>query len=395
MTTIHLPDYTQGHALAQDFYRRKDIFRLDMEMLQNRWCCAGHVSDIPAAGDYLTAELGDDSAIVVRGDDGVVRAMANVCRHRGSRICMAARGHAAVLICPYHAWTYHLDGRLRHAREMADGFDPGAHGLKALPVAVIGGLVFVSFGDRPPGLERARDALLGMTGCFGWDRAKVAVRKTYPVQANWKLAMENYHECYHCGPAHPEFTQHHVLARPGGRRIGGRDVEAWGATPDGQEVVRVMHSPMAEGTQTGSRTGAALAPLMGRAAYDGNCIFAELGFLSAFLAYPDYGVIYRFLPKSVLETEMEVLWLVDARAEAGRDYDPQELCWLWDVTSQADKQIIERNQLGVLSRAYQPGPYSKMEPGTRQYVERYVNELALFAGGGGEMTRARCMPCAT
>jgi Rieske 2Fe-2S family protein len=85
---------------------------------------------------------------------------------------------------------------------------------------------------------------------------------------------------------------------------------------------------------------------------------------------------------------MEVLWLVDAQAEEGRDYDTEALSWLWDVTSQADKQIIERNQQGVLSRAYRPGPFSKMEPGTRQYVERYVSELAALANapghGGGE-----------
>jgi len=380
MNTIHLPRYEEGRSLARAFYQLPDIFQLDMEMLQNRWVCAGHVSDIPDAGDFMTAELGVESAIVARGGDGVVRAMANVCRHRGSRICTVARGHAPVLTCPYHAWTYHLDGRLRHAREMGERFDAAAHGLKALPVAVIGGLVFVSFGDRPPGLERAREALLGMTGHFGWEQAKVAVRKRYSVRANWKLVLENYHECYHCGPAHPEFAQLHVLARPGGRRIGAADVEAWGAAPDGQETVRVMHSPMADGTQSGSRTGASLAPLMGRAAYDGGCVFAELGFLSAFLAYPDYGVIYRFLPTSVLETEMEVLWIVDAGAQEGRDYDPEALCWLWDITSLADKQIIERNQLGVLSRAYRPGPFSKMEPATRQYVERYVNEIGALAG---------------
>jgi Rieske 2Fe-2S family protein len=282
-----------------------------------------------------------------------------------------------VLTCPYHAWTYHLDGRLRHAREMAENFDPAQHGLLPLPIAIIGGLIFTSFGGHPPGLEKALPALAGMTGRYGWENARIAVRKTYTVRANWKLALENYHECYHCGPAHPEFTQLHVLARPGGRRIGTDDVETWPANPDGQEVVRVMHSAMAETTSTGSRTGAPLAPLMGHARYDGTCMFAELGFLSAFLAYPDYGVIYRFLPKNVLETEMEVLWIVDSGAQEHRDYDPEALTWLWDITSQADKKIIERNQQGVLSRAYRPGPFSRMEPATQMFVERYVQEVAL------------------
>jgi phenylpropionate dioxygenase-like ring-hydroxylating dioxygenase large terminal subunit len=105
-------------------------------------------------------------------------------------------------------------------------------------------------------------------------------------------------------------------------------------------------------------------------------VFAELGFLSAFLAYPDYGVIYRFIPRDVLRTDVEVLWLVHGDAQPGADYDPDALVWLWDVTSLADKTIIERNQDGVLSRAYRPGPFSLMEPGTRAFVERYVSELA-------------------
>jgi Rieske 2Fe-2S family protein len=365
-----------GHTLAQPFYTSPDIFARDLDLLLGRWTCVGHASDIPRSGDYMTAELGLESAIIVRQANGDIRAMANVCRHRGSRVCIKPRGHAALLTCPYHAWSYHLDGSLRQAREMPEGFDAATHGLAPLPITVIGGLIFISFTANPPALDRAGPALAAMTSQFGWDKARVACRKTYTVRANWKLAMENYHECYHCAPAHPEFSILHALARPGVRKITDQDVEAWGATPDGQEVYRVMHSQLADGSHTGSRTGQALAPLMGQAAYDGDCVFGELGFLSAFLAYPDYGVTYRFIPRDVLQTEMEVIWLVDASAEEGRDYVTDELTWLWDVTSVADKTIIERNQAGVLSRAYQPGPFSLMEPGTRQYVERYVGELA-------------------
>jgi Rieske 2Fe-2S family protein len=221
-----------------------------------------------------------------------------------------------------------------------------------------------------------------MTRRYGWDAARIAVRKTFTVSSNWKLALENYHECYHCAPAHPEFSVLHPLSRPGNRRIGPRDFEAWSPAPDGREMFRLMHSALADGIETGSRDGKAVGPLMGDASYGGECIFAELGFLSAFLAYPDYGVIYRFIPREVLRTEMEVIWLVKDDAVEGRDYDPAALTWLWDVTSVADKTIIERNQAGVLSRAYRPGPFSKMEPGARQYVERYVGEMARLAQAG-------------
>ncbi len=386
-----------GHALEQAFYVRPDVFERDLELLLDRWICAGHESEIAEAGDYLLAELGAESAIVVRGEDGVARALANVCRHRGSRICDQARGHVTRLTCPYHAWSYHLDGRLRAAREMPAGFDPAAHGLLELPLSMIGGLIFISFGAAPPSLEVAAPALAAMTSHYGWARARVAERRRYSVAANWKLVMENYHECYHCGPAHPEFSVLHALARPDARRLRSEgesladrenaavlvpDVEAWPARADAREVVRVMHSALAAGAATGSSDAGLLAPLMGAfERSDEACVFAEVGYLSAFLAYADHGVIYRFVPRGVRETEMEVLWLVDAGAKAGDDYDPDRLTWLWDVTSLADKTIIERNQAGVLSRAYRPGPFSLMEPGARLYVDRYLSDLAVQAEG--------------
>ena len=379
-----------GHALEQGFYTRQDVFARDMDLLLSGWICVGHESEVPEAGDYLLAELERESAIVVRGDDGVLRALANVCRHRGSRVCVEARGSVALLTCPYHAWSYQLDGRLRAAREMPEGFDPAAHGLKPLPLQIIGGLIFVSFASEPPSLGVAAPALAAMTDHYGWADARVAHRQSYAVAANWKLVMENYHECYHCAPAHPEFSGLHALARPGARRVRTHDqsradqaagaaqvadVEAWPVEPDGAEVVRVMRSDLAAGALTGSADGGLMAPLMG-AQPDGACVFAEVGYLSAFLAYADHGVVYRFIPHAVLETRMEVLWLVDAAARQGHDYDLERLTWLWDVTSLADKRIIEMNQAGVRSRTYRPGPYSLMEPGTRAYTDRYLSELA-------------------
>ncbi|MGH7023378.1 MAG: aromatic ring-hydroxylating oxygenase subunit alpha [Caulobacteraceae bacterium] len=378
-----------GRALARDFYVRRDIFERDLDLLLSGWTLLGHESEIAAPGDWITGGFGDESAILVRGDDGEVRALANVCRHRGSRICVEAAGSAAVFTCPYHAWSYRLDGTLRAAREMPEGFDPSAHGLKLLPLAIVGGLMFVSFGDAPPSLEEAATALTAMTDHYGWGRARIAARRSYSVAANWKLALENYHECYHCGPAHPEFSVLHALARPNARRVrdsaqsqadraGGvavADFEAWGPIRDGREVVRVMRSDLAPGAQTGSRDGGLVAPLMAPAA-DGACVFAEVGYLSAFLAYADHGLLYRFIPRGVLETEMEVIWLVDGEAREGADYDPANLTWLWDVTSLADKRIIETNQAGVLSRLYEPGPFSLMEPGARQLVDRYLADLA-------------------
>ncbi len=366
-----------GYALARGFYLDPTVFALDMGLLLYRWTYAGHVSEVPGPGDFITAELGVESAIVARNEDGALHAMANVCRHRGSRVCVVERGSASAFVCPYHAWTYRLDGSLRAAREMPPGFDLAGHGLKRLPLRVIGGLIFIAFGPSPPDLNDVAEAVEAMTGRYGWAEARIAARRRYGVAANWKLVMENYHECYHCQPAHPEFSVLHALARPGARSLeGAGDFEAWDGEPDGGEIGRVMASPLARGTLSGTRDGDLAAPPMtDDPDAVGSCVFAEVGFLSAFLAYQDYGVIYRFIPRGVLETEMEVLWLVKSDSREGADSDVERLTWLWDVTSLADKRIIETNQAGVRSRLYEPGPFSPMEPGTAAYVERYVGEL--------------------
>ncbi len=375
-----------GFSLPQGFYLDADVFERDLELLSRHWSFAGHVSELPQPGAWITSDLGRDSAVIVRGDDGAVRAFANVCRHRGSRLCEGA-GAGPFLTCPYHAWSYHLDGRLRRAREMPEVFNPSEYGLRPLPLIEIGGLLFVAFDSKPPFLDEAAPRLARALDLFGWGKAKIALRRTYEIAANWKLAMENYHECYHCAPAHPEFARLHALARPNNRmlsaepdaRSGVADFEAWDAYSGADEMARVMRSHLVAGFQTGSGDGQRLAPPMGAGGQreDGLVIFAELGPLAAFLAYPDHGVIYRFCPVAPLHTRMEVIWLVSGQAEPGRDYDPEALAWLWDVTSVADKTIIERNQAGVRDRAYRPGPFSTMEPGTRQYVERYLAEFAL------------------
>lgn len=366
-----------GHALARDFYLDPTIHVEDIDLLLDRWIFAGHLSEVGAPGDFITTELGAESAIVARDGGGALHAMANVCRHRGSRVCTEDKGSATGFTCPYHAWTYRLDGSLRAAREMPPGFDLAAHGLKRLPLRVIGGLVFISFGASPPRLDEVAAAVERITARYGWADARIAARRRYAVAANWKLVMENYHECYHCQPAHPEFAVLHALARPGARSLNGAaDFEAWEAALDGREVGRVMTSPLARDQLSGTRDGRLAAPPMTvDAEAVGACVFAEVGFLSAFLAYQDHGVIYRFIPRGVLETEMEVIWLVRGDAREGEDYDIDRLTWLWDVTSLADKRIIETNQAGVMSRHYEPGPFSPMEPGTAAYVERYIAEL--------------------
>jgi len=388
--------HSPGHALAREFYTDPHIFERDMDrIILRHWFCAAHASSVPRPGDFVVVDLGAESVIIIRTQDEKIRALLNVCRHRGSRICTAQSGKAPAgrLTCPYHAWTYDLNGRLVAARQMPEPFDRDRLGLKSLAVRVVDGLIFATFAERPLDFAPAEEALSQTARVHGWDKAKVAHREMYSIKANWKLAIENYMECYHCQPAHPEFSKRHVYARPAkqgveleqaGRRraealgIFIEDVDQYGcAAKSGSESVSVFRSALSNGVASATPDGQPIARLMGDfSGHDGNSTYFDIGPLSDFLAYADHGVIYRFIPRAVQHTEMEVIWLVHEDAVQGQDYDVERLVWLWNTTSAEDKKIVELNQAGVNSRFFEPGPYSLQEPYARRFVDWYLNELA-------------------
>jgi Rieske 2Fe-2S family protein len=322
-----------------------------------------------------------------------VRALVNVCRHRGSHVCYDDEGSSLVLICPYHAWVYDLDGSLRAARNM-DEVDPAGHGLASVHAQVIEGLIFVCFADDPPPLEDLEKTLQVPLGHYGWRKARVAHRESYSVDANWKLVTENYQECYHCRPAHPEFSRHHSTDKPDEETVELRAEAAARASAMGIEIPTISLWPAGSGpgreglgcyydaaypgSVTGSEDGQALAPLMGDfEAYDGGFTYLDVGPASFFLAYPDHGLIYLFIPREPQVTDMEVIWLVDENAREGVDYDLEKLKWMWHVTSLADKRIIDHNQQGVNSRFYRPGPYGSMETSARAFAEWYLDKIRI------------------
>jgi phenylpropionate dioxygenase-like ring-hydroxylating dioxygenase large terminal subunit len=384
----------EGCSLLQPFYAEPEIFARDIERIHmGHWLCVGHESRAAQPGDYFVFDIAGESVIVIRGKDATLRALINVCRHRGSHVCYEKEGNAKLLVCPYHAWSYELDGRLKAARHMGSTIDKAKFGLKSIHLRVLEGLVFICFADQPPALTRAERSLRASLGRYGWADARIAHREVYSVDANWKLVTENYQECYHCTPAHPEFSRHHATDKPYEETEGLRtavDAKAramgidipqlnhWDTTEGaGEEGVDVYHDAAYPGTLTGSEDGQPIAPLMGDFTdYDGGFTYVDVGPASYFLAYPDHGVVYLFIPREAQKTDMEVLWLVRADAEAGRDYEPARLAWMWDVTSIADKKIIDFNQKGVNSRFYEPGPYTPMEDPARNFIAWYLAEIA-------------------
>jgi Rieske 2Fe-2S family protein len=356
------------------------------------WLYAGHHSEIPNPGDFFLYELDGESVIISHGLDGEIRAMMNVCRHRGSHVCWEKQGNTKRFTCPYHGWTYSTEGELVAAAYMKEDFDKSTHGLKQIHIKVCFGMIFINFGENPASFDVIENDLTPFMKPYRLDQAKVAHRQSYPMKSNWKLAVENYKECYHCAIAHPEYSRAHSLALP---------QEKWQAELDamiekmpscGLNSGEMNHSytrgdefgadrayehyPLLRGHVTGSQDGKPLAPLLGDITdYDGGVHDFKIGPLLFGLCYPDHVVLYNFKPISKDYSDCEITWLVNGSSVEGKDYDKEKLIWLWDVTTKADKGIIEHNQAGVSSRMFEPGPFSTFEDSTQRWVAWYLDSI--------------------
>ena len=382
-----------GCSLEQRFYTDPEIYALDLECIVMRnWIFTGHQSQLAEAGDYLVLNVASESAIVVRSKEGGIKAFANVCRHRGSIVCLGKSGNTRKFECPYHGWMYDTDGNLIAARNMPEDFDRASYGLHKVPVEIVHGLIFICFCDTPPSIEGARRDMAEPLAMFDFENLKVAAQKTYPISANWKLAVENYQECYHCAVAHPEYAKMHTLMLEGKRRqlIQSHMLENMGAcglktieidyidtkARPGETGFGYSRSALFEGYKTGSKDGQPVAPLLGNlTGYDGGASDITFGPFSFFLAYSDHVVGYVFTPVDAKNCQCRIYWLVRGDAVEGKDYDRDELMWLWDVTTCADEIIIVNNWKGVNSKYYQPGPFSGMEKEEQRFVDWVLQEL--------------------
>jgi len=385
-----LDSWQPGHALPRALYHDPEVYEAEIRRIfLKSWHYVGHASQVPGRGDYFLFEIAGESVIIVRDGEGRVNALLNVCRHRGSRICDAPAGRESRLTCKYHGWTYGLDGSLKALGFAPEGIDKSRYGLKRLQARVFQGLIFINFDPDAVPFDVIENDLGPLLAPWDLAHAKIAHRQNYPISANWKLTVENYCECYHCLPAHPEYSVGHgraiprqdcevkleeVLARS--QQVGlsrGQTRHSWldaGALGTDRDFERY---PLLRGHLTGSRDGKPVAPLMGSiTGYDGGATDLHIGPMTFGLAYCDHIVLYRFTPRGLRNTDCEITWLVNEAAVEGRDYDRAALTWLWDVTTLADKTIIERNQAGVDSRFYEPGPLSPMEEFTQRFMEWYV-----------------------
>ena len=374
---MKIENYVPGFSLSQSFYKDPDIFALEIEnIFHQHWLFAGHLSQIEKTGDFFTVDVGKESIIIVRSKTGEVKAYANVCRHRGSRLCLETRGSKKLFTCPYHAWSFNLDGDLVSVRNMPDDFDLSENGLHKVHIELIGGLIFISLAHKPLSLSNLRKDLTPLLDLFGFDRLKLAAHKSYPIEANWKLAVENYQECYHCTPSHQEFAKIHAMARDPKNfvamkaaylnlisespKVAELSFYFEHAAP-GQEGYQYDRNPLLPGNVSGTLGGKPAAPLLGKlTGYDGGASELMIGPVTFFLIYDDHIVGYRFFPTDINNCVCDIFWLVHEDAEENKDYALEQLTWLWDVTTIADKTIIMNNQKGCLLYT-SPSPRDKRQ----------------------------------
>ncbi|KXU39126.1 Rieske (2Fe-2S) protein [Ventosimonas gracilis] len=393
-TAAMLKERDHNFSLPQPFYCDDRLFDIDMqEIFGKEWLIAGMTCEIPAKGHFISLQIGKNPIVVVRGAEGKIHAFHNVCRHRGSRLCVTDKGKVAKLVCPYHQWTYELDGRLLFAgTEMGADFDMAQYGLKPVNVKSAGGYIFVSLAENPPAIDDFLRTLEHYMEPYDMENTKVAVESRLIEQANWKLVMENNRECYHCNGSHPELLKTLLewddVTDPRASQAFKDQVAACTKRWDADKIPyahasfglrnRIVRMPLLDGTVSMTLDGKpGCNKLMGRIKDPDLGSMRILHLPHAWNhCMADHMIVFTVWPISAQESLVITKWLVHKDAVEGQDYDPQRLREVWDATNVQDRRLAEENQRGINSTAYQPGPYSKTyEFGVINFLDWYSERM--------------------
>ena len=354
-------------TLERRYYISPEVFELELDRIfSTRWLYAGRSSAVSEPGRFFLFEQSSESVIVLRDGDHRVRAFHNTCRHRGTRLTDEAEGSFSRSIqCPYHAWTYGLDGALIGAPFMdeVDGFCKGDYPLHAVRVAEWEGGVFLCLDPEAPPFETAFAPLIGKFDRWHWGALEVAHRVVYEIEANWKLVFQNYSECYHCPGLHPQLN----------RLTPFRD--AWNDLEEGPFLGGPMKMSIDGGsmTMTGRRCAPPLPGIEGQhlSLVQYYTIFPNL-LLSL---HPDYVLVHRIEPRAVDRTRIVCDWLFHPDAMSDPDFDASDAIEFWNTTNTQDWRVSELSQRGISSRAYTPGPYSELESMIAAWDREYLRAL--------------------
>ena len=368
-------------TLPGSAYRSEEFFAREREGIFFReWVCVGREETIADAGSYLLVDLIGESLLVVRTREGSVRAFHNVCRHRGSRLviddaetsdvaglpCAAGRFKGSI-VCPYHSWTYGLDGDLRNAPFLneSDGLRKEQLPLFSVDVETWGGFVFVNLLRDRSGQAPARDLLAELAEIpdrlahYPLPELRTGRRITYEVASNWKCVVENFNECYHCGPVHPELCE-----------IVPAFKDAGGGALDWDNGI-----PHREGATTFTFSGTtARAPFPGlddaeRVRHKGELVYPNL----MVSVSPDHVAAFTLWPSGPSRTRIDCDFLFHPDEIQKDSFDPSDAVEFWDLVNRQDWRICESVQSGMSSRVFSTGYYAPMEDAS-QDIRRYLSE---------------------
>jgi Rieske 2Fe-2S family protein len=358
---------TAVFTLPGSYYTAPDVYAAEQaRIFGGRWVCVGRSEEVAGPGDYVLAELAGESLIVVRDRGGRLHAHYNVCRHRGTRMCDEERGSfGETIMCPYHAWTYSLDGRLSAARHMQDapGFDKADWPLRSAAAAEWEGYIFLNLSERPEPFATAYAPLAGRFAEWGMAELRRGARAVYDVAANWKLIVENYSECYHCPLIHPALVELSPWQS-------GRNDLAEGPFLGG--YMDLTHD--SQSMTTGGHTSR--PPLPGLSAENVRRVYYYALFPNMLLSlHPDYVMAHTLWPQGPGRTRIICEWHFAPAAIADPAFSPDDAVSFWDMTNRQDWRVCELSQLGVSSRAYTPGPFSQAEGLLWQFDQEYLRAL--------------------
>jgi len=349
----------QARMLPAAVYTAAAILALENRALFARqWLSIARAEDFSATGSFVTHEIANERILVVRDAAGALRAFYNVCRHRGARLVTEARGQLrSAIACPYHAWSYGLDGRLLRAPHMDVSGQADALALASLPLLTQDGFVFVNL-DAEAGVLPALSAM----SRYGLERLRCVRKLEYTVECNWKIVCENYSECYHCPGVHPQL---HRLSDLSGE--GFEDEPGYNGGP----------MRLRPGFDTLSLSGrSAWARISGEAASEPGLIYYYLIYPNLMLGiHPDYLLTHRVWPLAPSRSRVECELFLSPETAAAPGLDAADVVDFWDLTNRQDWALCERVQAGASSLGYRPGPYHPSERCVHAFDRWYATWL--------------------
>ena len=343
---------TRPMTLPGRYYTDESIFRQELErFFCKKWICAGRSEQLASAGSYFLCEVAGESIIVTRDSSGELRAFYNVCRHRGTRMCRESQGaFAARIQCPYHGWTYTLEGKLLGAPHMeGTGFKREDYPLHRVSADVWDGHIFLNLAERPEPLTAQLADLPEKFAAWRMGELRRYKRIDYDVKANWKLIVINYNECMHCPVLHP--------------MLSGITDYLSGENDQPQPTYIGGSMEFRGGAKTMSTDGAIhRSYLPGLTETQRKQTFYYTIYPNLFLSlHPDYVMTHTLWPIAPNSTRVICEWHFHPEELAKPGFQGEDAVAFWDATNKEDWGISELSQLGISSRAYVPGPYSPRE----------------------------------